>query len=92
MTKETGKPSTPEYKTLEFWAGATRGLSAIWACTFVGFVGGVVLGFIDENKAPIVPLIAFLFTFCLAVPLSLLVNARKAIADLQTRVSELEKR
>ena len=51
----------------------------------------VAEAFIHENKAPIVPLIAFLFTFCLAVPLSLLVKAKKAIEDLQERVSELEK-
>ena len=92
MTEETGKPNNAGYKTIEFWAGITRGFSAIWACTFIGFVGGVALGIIDDNKAPIVPLIAFLFTFCLAVPLSLLVKAKKAIEDLQERVSELEKR
>lgn len=67
-------------------------LNAQILAAIIGFVGGVALGFIHENKAPIVPLIAFLFTFCLAVPLGLLVKAKKAIEDLQERVSDLEKR
>ena len=56
------------------------------------FQQALVLGFIDDNKFPLVPLIAFLFTFCLAVPLGLLAKSKKAIEDLQERVSELEKR
>jgi hypothetical protein len=29
MTEETGKPNNAGYKTIEFWAGITRGFSAI---------------------------------------------------------------
>lgn len=92
MTEETGKPNNADYKTIEFWAGITRFVSAVLVCTFIGMVGAVVLGIVDDNKVPIVPLIGFLFTFCLAVSLTLLVKAKKAIEDLQERVSELEKR
>nr|WP_143547871.1 hypothetical protein [Rhodopirellula sp. SM50] len=94
MESETSKPNNElaDPKKIEFWAAITRGLAGIWVIVFIGAVGGVVLGSIDDNKFPLVPLIAFLFTFCLAVPLGLLAKAKNAIEDLQERVSELEKR
>lgn len=94
MKSETSKPNNElaDPKKIEFWAAIMRGLAGIWVIVFIGAVGGVMLGFIDDNKFPLVPLIAFLFTFCLAVPLGLLAKTKKAIEDLQERVSELEKR
>ena len=90
--KETGEPKNADSKKIAGWAGLARSLAGMFAIMFLGAVGGVVLGFIDDNKFPIVPLLACLFTVCLAVPLGLLTKARKAIEDLQERVSELEKR
>ena len=62
MESETSKPNNElaDPKKIEFWAAITRGLAGIWVIVFIGAVGGVVLGFIDDNKFPLVPFYSFL--------------------------------
>ena len=94
MNSETDKPKNElaDWKTIEFWAAITRGFCGIWAVMFIGAVGSVFLGIVHDNKFPLVPLCAFFVTFSAALTLGLVAKSKKAIEELQERVSELEKR
>lgn len=78
MKTETDKPDNAVSSKIAGWAGLARFMASVWGIMFFGAVGGVSLGFIHDNKFPLVPLLACLFSFCLAVPLGLLAKARKA--------------
>jgi hypothetical protein len=93
MNSETDKPKNvlADLKKIESWASITRGLTGLWAIGLVGALALHVFGII-EKEFLLGPMFSLLFTFFLALPLGLVAMSKKAIENLQERVSELEKR
>ena len=59
---------------------------------FIGAFVSNVLGIVADKRTILLPLGFFFLTFSTAFILGLVAKSKKAIEDLQERVSELEKR